>query len=93
MVTQPGVATRSIRSVIAAELQRVAMEHGRILAPVADEVRLLELGLDSLDLAVVVARLQDALNVDPFSSGQFLEAPVTFGDFVSMYERALRQVA
>jgi len=88
MAAQPGHEICSIRSVIVTELQRVALEHGRTLAPLMDDVRLLELGLDSLGLAVVVARLHDTLKVDPFTSGQFLEAPVTFGEFVSMYERA-----
>ena len=69
------------------------MEHGRTLVALTDEVSLLELGLDSLGLAIVVARLQEALKVDPFASGQFIESPVTLGEFVRMYERALPRVA
>ncbi|MBV8147303.1 MAG: acyl carrier protein [Gammaproteobacteria bacterium] len=84
---------RSIRSIIAGELQHVATEHGRTLEPLTDEVRLLESGLDSLGLAILVARLEDELGIDPFASGQFVESPVTFGDFVRVYERALQRVA
>jgi len=93
MVAQPEHESRSIRSVITTELQQVAAEHGRTLVPLADAIPLLELGLDSLGLAIVVARLQDALKVDPFASGQFIDSPATFGEFVRMYERALLQVA
>jgi hypothetical protein len=76
----------SVRALIARELQLVAIEHGRTLAPLTDELKLLESGLDSLGLAVVVARLAESLGTDPFSSGMSAAAPVTFGEFVRMYE-------
>ena len=44
-------------------------------------------GLDSLAFAIVVARLEDALGIDPFSAADNAEFPVTFGDFIRMYER------
>jgi hypothetical protein len=71
---------------IAQELQEVAAEHGRTLAPLTDEVKLFELGLDSLGLAVVVIRLTASLGIDPFASGESVASPVTFGEFVRMYE-------
>jgi hypothetical protein len=76
----------SVRSTIASQLQEVAIEHGRTLAPLAEELKLLESGLDSLGLAVVVMRLADLLGIDPFNSGAAVEFPVTFGDFVRVYE-------
>jgi len=78
--------TRSIRSLIIRELQQVAVEHGRRLAPLTDELKLHELGLDSLSLAAVVIRLEESLGIDPFESGSVIEFPVTFGDFVRVYE-------
>ena len=84
MAAQP--QTLSIRSLITRELQQVAVEHGRTLAPLTDDVKLLESGLDSLSLATVVIRLADALRIDPFESGSAIEFPVTFGDFVRVYE-------
>jgi hypothetical protein len=33
-----------------------------------------------------VTRLEDALGVDPFSSEKAIDFPVTFGDFVRLYE-------
>jgi hypothetical protein len=51
-----------------------------------DEIELLESGLDSLGLAVVVIRLADVLGLDPFGSSLSAVSPVTFGEFVRMYE-------
>jgi acyl carrier protein len=45
------------------------------------------LGLDSLDLAVLVVGLEQALGVDPFRQGA---RPVTsFGELVKLYEGVL----
>jgi acyl carrier protein len=90
MAAQPKPQTLSIRSLIARELQQVAVEHGRTLAPLTDETKVLESGLDSLGLAVVVMRLADSLGIDPFSSGESAASPVTFGEFVRMYESPRR---
>jgi hypothetical protein len=58
------------------------------LAPLTDDVSLLESGLDSLCFAVVVARLEDVLGVDPFSEAEDARFPVTLGDFIRFYENA-----
>jgi acyl carrier protein len=68
------------------EMERVAREHGKILAPLTDEVALLDSGLDSLGIAVLVARLEDRLGVDPFTTSEDVQFPVTVGDFVKAYE-------
>jgi acyl carrier protein len=49
---------------------------------------LLDLGLDSLSMAVIVTRLEGSLGVDPFSASDEVEIPETFGDFVALYEHA-----
>jgi hypothetical protein len=54
-----------------------------------DELRLTECGLDSLSFAIVVASLEDALGVDPFNSSEWVDFPVTLGDFVRLYDRAV----
>jgi hypothetical protein len=41
-------------------------------------------GLDSLSLALIVARLEDSVGFDPFATIE--RFPVTFGDFVKLYE-------
>jgi hypothetical protein len=86
MAARPEPQTLFIRSLITRELQQVAVEHGRTLARLTDDVKLLESGLDSLSLATVVIRLADSLGIDPFKSDSAIEFPVTFGDFVRVYE-------
>jgi hypothetical protein len=70
--------------------QQVAAEQGRTLVPISDAVPLLQAGLDSLSFALVVARLEDTLGLDPFSSAEAVQLPVTFGEFVRFYENAPR---
>lgn len=77
----------SIRASIVTQFEQVAKEQQRKLAALRDEIKLLDLGLDSLSYAVVVARLEDALGVDPFDADN-MTFPVTFGDFVRLYESA-----
>jgi acyl carrier protein len=78
----------SLRATIVTQFEHVAKEQQRKLAPLRDELKLLDSGLDSLSYAVIVARLEDALGVDPFDADD-MTFPVTFGDFVRLYERQL----
>jgi acyl carrier protein len=80
----------STRSVILSQLVLVAKEHSQTLAPLVDDLPLLESGLDSLGFAVVVARLEDQLGVDPFSSDDNVEFPVTLADFIGAYESLVK---
>lgn len=76
----------SLRSTISAQFEQVAKEQKRKLAPLSDDLKLLESGLDSLSFALIVARLEDAAGFDPFDSDQEMKFPVTFGDFVRLYD-------
>ncbi len=76
----------SVRSTITSQFEQVASEQKRELAPLSDELPLLESGLDSLSFAIIVARLEDALGCDPFSAVEEIEFPVTLGDFIRLYE-------
>ena len=76
----------SIRSTIVSQFEQVAAEQRHKLAPLTDERPLMESGLDSLAFAIVVARLEDSLGIDPFTASDDAPFPVTFGDFVKMYE-------
>jgi acyl carrier protein len=76
----------SVRTTITSQFQQVAEEHQRTLTPLSDDTKLIESGLDSLSFAVIVARLEDLLGIDPFNAADVLEFPVTFGDFVRLYE-------
>jgi len=78
----------SIRRTILEMMQQTATEHERTLAPLRDDLILLESGLDSLGFAVLVARLEDALGLDPFTSSREVYYPVTLGEFIRLYENA-----
>ena len=80
----------SVRLTIMDQMAQVAREHGKALAPLNDDVALLDSGLDSLGIAVLVARLEDRLGVDPFTTGEDVQFPVTIGDFVRAYENGAR---
>jgi acyl carrier protein len=74
----------SVRSTITSQFEDVARAQQRKLAPLSDDLKLLQSGLDSLSFALIVARLEDALGFDPFDDAETF--PVTFGDFVTLYE-------
>jgi len=67
---------------------QVADDQGKQIPALSDELILLDLPLDSLCFAIIVARLEDALGVDPFSTAEELTFPVTLGEFVALYEQA-----
>ena len=77
----------AVRAKIAEEMALVASQQNKRLEPLNDNLVLLDCGLDSLCFAIVVARLEDELGYDPFATGEDVEFPVTFGDFVQAYER------
>jgi acyl carrier protein len=72
------------------QMRRVASEHGKALAPLRDDLPLWDSGLDSLGFAVLVARLEDMLGIDPFTASEDATFPVTLGDFVKAYENGAR---
>ena len=76
----------SVRSTITSVFERVAREQQRTLVPLTDDLKLLGSGLDSLSFAIIVASLEDELGFDPFNSDELVEFPITFGDFVELYE-------
>ena len=78
----------STRATIAAEVAQVAKEQNKRLAPLSDDLILLDSGLDSLCFAILVARLEQRLGFDPFSAAEDVYFPVTFGDFVRFYDEA-----
>jgi acyl carrier protein len=83
------VNAMSVRASVIAQFERVAKEQDKQLAPLSDDLVLLEAGLDSLCLAVIVAHLEDTLGVDPFSAATDGDFPVTLGDFIRFYEDAV----
>ena len=82
----------SLRPVIIAEFERVAREQERTLAPLSDDVVLLASGLDSLCLAIIIARLENTLGFDPFVTPDGVNLPVTVGHFIRSYEEVVNRV-
>jgi acyl carrier protein len=79
----------SIRSEVLAQVNQIAKEQDKRLAPLTDDLALLDSGLDSLCFAIIVARLEDQLGIDPFSNTEE-GFPVTLGEFIKFYENAAK---
>jgi acyl carrier protein len=81
-------ATDRVRRVVVASFERTAKSQARTLAPLADDLVLVDSGLDSLCFAIIVAQLEDELGVDPFADLDDAMFPVSFAEFVQLYEAA-----
>jgi hypothetical protein len=69
-------------------MAQIATQQQRKLAVLTDDLPLLESGLDSLCIAVLVANLDDEFGIDPFSGGSDAPFPVSVGDFIKLYQTA-----
>jgi acyl carrier protein len=78
----------SARLTILDNIKEVAAEQGKALAPLNDALPLMESGLDSLCFAILVARLEDALGVDPFTTSESMSFPSTIGELIAFYDEA-----
>jgi acyl carrier protein len=76
----------SVRLRIISAMQQIAGEQKITLPPLTDDLSLHETGFDSLGFAVLVARLEDDLGVDPFTMSEDATFPLTVGDFIKAYE-------
>ena len=85
-----GEKSMSIRSTIILNLQQIAEEGKKALPPLTDDLVLLDLGLDSLAVAILVARLDETLGLDPFTESDDIYYPVTLGDLIRFYEKAVK---
>jgi hypothetical protein len=79
------------RTVILEQIRTIAQQHRKTLSPLTDKLPLLESGLDSLCIAILVANLEDGLGLDPFGSGDAISIPVTLGEFIGLYEQAVAE--
>ena len=76
----------SVRSRIFSVMQQIAEEQNVTLPPLQDDLPLDESGFDSLAFAILVARLEDDLGIDPFTIAEEAVFPSTLGEFVRVYE-------
>jgi len=73
---------------VISEIQQIADDNKKSLPPLADDLVLLDSGLDSLGIAILVVRLEETLGFDPFTKTDDMAYPVTLGDFIRFYEHA-----
>jgi acyl carrier protein len=78
----------SVKATVISEIQRIAEDETKSLPPLTDDLVLLDSGLDSFGIAILVARLEETLGFDPFSETDDMAYPVTLGDFIRFYEHA-----
>lgn len=78
----------STKATVISEIERIRNGSGDRLPPLTEETPLIESGLDSLGLAILVTRLEDMLGKDPFTESEVGSPPVTVGDFIRVYDSA-----
>jgi len=77
----------SIRDEILLTFNRVAESQGQRLAPMTDDLKLTECGLDSVGFVLIVAMLEQSVKIDPFDTAEDVNFPVTLREFIALYEQ------
>ncbi|MGF1692745.1 acyl carrier protein [Photobacterium kagoshimensis] len=67
--------------------EALATTDAELIGELTDDTVLLESGLDSLGFAILVARLEEELNYDPFSLMDQAVYPTTLKEFVTIYRQ------
>jgi acyl carrier protein len=83
-------STSPIKATVVAQIERIRDRSKADLPPLTDDLELLNSGLDSLGIAVLVTRLEDEFGLDPFTDSEMTAPPVTLGEFIRIYEDAAR---
>jgi acyl carrier protein len=87
-MTRSSEGSMSVKAAVISQVRQIADESGKALPPLTDDLVLLDSGLDSLAIAILVARLEETLGIDPFTESSDAAYPVTLGDFIRFYEHA-----
>ena len=82
----------SVKTTVISQVRQIAEDNKKALPPLTDDLVLLDSGLDSLAIAVLVARLEETLGLDPFTDSDEMAYPVTLGDFIRLYEHAAQSL-
>jgi acyl carrier protein len=83
-----GEDAMSVKAAVLSEILQIAEDNRKSLPPLTDDLVLLDSGLDSLAIAILVARLEETLGFDPFTESDDVAYPVTLGDFIRFYDNA-----
>jgi acyl carrier protein len=80
-----------VRTAIREEIGTVLKEAGKPAPVIDDSTSLMRgaLGLDSMDFAVLVVRLEQRLGRDPFNSTTLEKFPTTVGELAALYEQSV----
>jgi acyl carrier protein len=89
-VADPGENCMSIKATVVSQIERMRDASRKDLAPLTEDLVLLDSGLDSLGMAILVTRLEDTLGLDPFTESDVMSPPVTLGEFIELYENAAK---
>ena len=73
------------RQAITLLIEEIAFEQNRTVSPLTDDLILANSGLDSLCLAILVARLEDMIGIDPFTENENARFPATLKDLIELY--------
>ena len=76
----------SVRLRIISEMKRIASGQQGTLPPLNDDLSLHETGFASPGSATLVARLEDDLCIDPFTTSEDASFPLTTGDSIKACE-------
>ena len=82
--TRPPLIGAAIRK----QGEELAAERGLPIDVPDEGSPLAQSGLDSLFFAILVTRLEERLGLDPFTSLDEFDFPLTLGDFIRCYELA-----
>jgi acyl carrier protein len=80
----------SIKAIVISQVEQIRSASAKNHPPLTDDLVLLDSGLDSLGIAILVTRLEDSLGLDPFTESEITSPPVTLGEFIRIYENAAK---
>lgn len=78
----------SLRATLIDEIETITRDQGKAMPPLTDELVLIDTEFDSLCFALLVARMEDRFGIDPFSTLEIADLPVTLGDLIALYDRS-----
>jgi acyl carrier protein len=76
----------NIREQIISTFSELLMEEIGQSIELQDSLELLDSGLDSLGLAILIVRLENQIGFDPFTISEIAVYPRTIGEFIKFYE-------
>ena len=72
-------------------IQTILIERNDPVPALHPETQISASGLDSLDVAVLVVRLEERFGTDPFQNGAFERFPRTLGELADLYKQTSGQ--